>query len=185
MRNKVALLCTLLIALSPLCASAQSVNSSADLQQSFLIQLQSLRQELAALTATIEALIQAAGGTLAPALDTASSGQRPLLIAPRIRATALTPSHMPFGEDPSDALLRAIVPVATTTFITTTLASTTTVVATTSAIISSNVGTPAMQMDPSCISTLYPIGGQCGGLYFCGPDTADGYWSSTACSASR
>ncbi len=184
MRNKVALLCTLLIALSPLCASAQSVNSSADLQQSFLTQLQSLRQELAALTATIEALIQAAGGTLDPAVDTVSSGQQPLLVAPRIRATPLSQTRLLLDEDPSDALLRAIVPSATTTFITTVLTSTTTA-ATTSAIKSSNVGSPAMQMDPSCISTLYPIGGRCGGLSFCGPDTADGYWSSTACSASR
>ena len=55
-------LAVILIAM-PIAADAQA-NTSASVQQAFLSELQSLAQQLAALTSTINAMISASGGIL-------------------------------------------------------------------------------------------------------------------------
>ena len=182
--TKVIVAFTILLTL-PLLASAQ-VNTSVATQQTFLTQLQALQQELAALAATINAMITAAGGTPASiAPSTASSntsGSLLPLTAPSI-ANQLRLGGL-FVLDGSDTdfssqLLQAIVPsVSTTTFV----ARPTSVVATsgTSVLTVAATHNVATQNDPSCLSSLFANNAQCSGLYYC---TVGSYWSSTMCTA--
>jgi len=169
-------LCSAALAFLPVVAFAQVVNTSASVQQSFLSELQSLQQQLAALEATIDAMIVAAGGSLPSSSSGATSNSSPSVGLPHVQTTLFPTSNLS-GDMLTSSLLQAITPASTTVFVISQ--------ATTSAG-TSNSGTAspqniATQLDPSCNSGLWANGAQCNGLYYCGVGVAGGYWSSSAC----
>jgi hypothetical protein len=170
----------------PCLASAQAVNTSASVQQSFVTELQSLQQELASLESTINAMIAAAGGTASSSISTSaavssntpSTPPLPEIALPSIGESLNTSPDFP-GEDLSSLLLQTIAAIApTSTFTVATSAAAAVATSTTSGPSNQNVAT---QLDPSCISGLFAEGAQCDGLYYCNTGTANSYWSATAC----
>ena len=169
-------ICSAMLVCAPLLASAQVVNTSASIQQSFLTELQSLQQQLASLEATINAMIIAAGGSLPSSSATLSNNSLPSIALPPVRTTLLPPTDLS-GDMLTNSLLQAIAPASTTVLLTTPSANSV-------GVSNSNSASPqniASQLDPSCIAGLWGNGAQCGGLYYCGVGVAGGYWSSTAC----
>ncbi len=161
------------LAFVPLATSAQSLptNSSISIQQSFLTELQSLQQELAALTATINAMIVAVGGTAPSNATTNLSTAATQMFTQPVVPTTLLPSLNLTGDALTSSLLSEITASTTLPL----------VLSTTTITTSTSIGTPTTQLDPSCVSGLFANGAQCGGLYYCGSG-ATGYWSSTLCS---
>ena len=170
----VSVICSSVLIFAPILASAQAVNTSATVQQSFLSELQSLQKQLAALEATIDAMIVAAGGSLPSALAGTANSSSPSAALPHVQTTLLPPSNLS-GAMLTDSLLQAIAPASTTVLFSN---STTTEGDISNAPSSQNIAT---QLDPSCIAGLWGNGAQCGGLYYCGVGVAGGYWSSTVC----
>ncbi len=172
----------MIVALMPLAASAQVVNTntSAAVQQSFLTQLKSLQQELAALEATIGAMISAASGGSSQGASslaapvTAAAPTLPLIV-PALPSTLSGSS----GDDLSATLSQVLASSTTQPLLP--------VPSTTNT--SSSVNIPAQdigtQLDPSCIASLFGNGAQCGGLYWCSAGVEGGVWSSAACPVSQ